>query len=162
MIDLDLKEKLKKKFGAKNILRKCNESCALKDISHKNFIILAGDNIKNQKMNESSVDCIIIDLRKNQENKYRVILCELTTSTKELDKAKNKFEDSGKLIIETMNEFGESIYKIDCLLLGQIVKNGKNINRKHLLKPINIKGYDKRDAVINQKYCGYSIKDLYA
>ena len=41
-----------------------------------------------------------------------------------------------------------------------IVKNGKNISKKHFLKPFHIKGY-KRDVVIIQKYCGFSIKELY-
>lgn len=158
---MDLKSRLEEKFGRKNILDKCNEGCALKDVSRKNFIIISGDDVKNPKSDESSVDCIIIDLRKNDDGEYRVILCELTKSTKELDKAKSKFRDSGKLIIESMKEFDESIYKIDCLLLGNIVKNGKNISKKHLLKPLNIQGYNKKDAIIIQKYCGFSIKELY-
>ena len=60
-----------------------------------------------------------------------------------------------------MSELDESIYKIDCLFLGKIVKNGKNISKKHLLKPINIPGCNKHDAFIIQKYCGFSIKKLY-
>ena len=115
---MDIKDKLIKKFGQKNILAKCNQGCALKDISRKNFIIISGDDVKNPNNQEISVDCIIIDLRKNKQGKYRIILCELTTKNKTLNKIKNKFQDSGKLIVESLNEFDESIYQIDCLLLG--------------------------------------------
>lgn len=157
---MELHDKLIGYCGKKYILSKCSEkNCNLKDITRE-FIILDGDNIKDNQ--EKSVDCIIIDSRKNIDDAYRVILCELTSSSKKIDDAREKFENSGKLIVNIMKDINMPIYKIDCLLLGKIVKNGQTIPKKYLTKPVKINGYSNKNTIINQQKCGFSINELYS
>lgn len=143
-----------------NILSKCSEKkCNLKDIDKKRFIIIDGDNIK--KGDEKSVDCIIVDLNENIDNNYRIILCELTSGNKTFKDAREKFQNSGELIVKLMKQLNYNIFKIDCLLLGKIVKNGQVVSKRYLSQPLRINGYEKRNTLINQQPCGYSIKKLY-
>ena len=159
MIFLNISEKFKANYGDKYILSKCKENkCALKDIKRENYLIIDGDEFK-RTSNEKSVDCIIIKLDSNSEGKYRIILCELTSGKKPLSDSKEKFQASGKLIIETLNELNENIYKIDCLLVGKIENNGKNIISKALTSPLRITGYEK-PAHIQKENCGFSITEL--
>ena len=156
---MTISEKFKAKFGGKYILSKCKENkCSLKDISQKDYLILDGDQLK-ETDNEKSVDCIIIDLNCNTHGEYRIILCELSAGRKNISDSKEKFKSSGKLIIETMNEFKKSIYKIDCLLIGKLKQNGKSSGKKALTTPIKIEGHFK-PAHIRLENCGFSIKRL--
>ena len=152
-------EKFKEEFDERYILSKCRENkCSLKDITQKDYLILNGDMLK-ESDREKSVDCIIIDLNKNTNGKYRIILCELTAGHKTLSDLQEKFKSSGKLIVKTMNEFNEDIYKIDCLLLGKLNQNGKSIGKKALSSPIRIDRYIK-PTPIRLESCGFSIKKL--
>lgn len=161
MIGLSLYEDLINNCGEEYILSKCGEKkCNLKDISSKRFMILDGDNLKTG--DKKSVDCIIIDLEKNTEDNYRIILCELTTGNKTFDDARQKFQDSGELIVKLMKQIDREVFKIDCLLLGKIVKNGQVVSKRYLSQPIRINGYKNKNSIINQQNCGYSIKKLYA
>ena len=156
-----LHEELIAECGSENILSRCSENkCNLKDVNKKRFIILDGDNLKER--DGKSVDCIIIDLKENDDNKYRVILCELTSGNKTFDDAREKFQNSGAWIIKLMKHLDKHIFKIDCLLLGKIIKNGQVVPKRYLSKPIRINGYDNKNSVINQQNCGFSIKKLYA
>ena len=153
---MNLQSKFEEEYGNDYTLRKCKENdCQLKDISQDYFII-DGDAIK--KSDEKSVDCIIIDLNETKEEKH-VILCELTSGNKNLKDAKEKFISSGKLIIDYLTKINEPIYKIDCLLLGTIIKNGKPIDRKELLRKFKIQGHDENLIIQNEK-CGFSITQL--
>ncbi len=149
------------KCGENNVLSKCNEKkCTLRDVNKKRFIILDGDKLKKSEV--KSVDCIIIDLKKNTDNKYRVILCELTSGNKNLDDAREKFKNSGEAILRLMSELNREVFKIDCLVLGKIVKNGRVVSKRYLSKPIMFSGYGNRNSIINQQNCGFSIEKLYA
>lgn len=159
MIILDLKDELTEYFGENNILSKCSENkCNLKGIT-KNFIILDGDNIKTDP--EKSVDCIIIDSRMNIEGKYRVILCELTSGKKKYEDSIEKFLRSGNLIINLMKKLNKEIFKIDCLLLGKIKKNGQTVNIKRFNKPVRFHNFPNGNSLINLQECGYDLKGLY-
>lgn len=153
-----LKKKFEERFGEDYTISKCKDKgCSLKDISKENYLILNGDEIK--ASNEKSVDCIIIDLRANKNKKFRIILCELTKGSKEINNALLKFKNSGKLIINYMDEINESVYKIDCLLLGKITKNGKVIDKKQLLNKFKIEGFNKSLIIQNEK-CNFSIEEM--
>ena len=90
---MNISNEFEKKYGKQNILNKCRENkCHLKDINKKDYLILSGDDIKSKYDGEKSVDCIIIDLNKNLEDEYRIILCELTKGTKELKEAEKKLK----------------------------------------------------------------------
>ena len=80
-------------------------------------------------------------MNQNPNNEYRIILCELTAESKTLSDSHEKFKSSGKLIIETMNCLNESIYRIDCLLVGKLKQNGKGSGKKALTSPIRIDGH---------------------
>ena len=161
MILVSLYDELVTRCGENNLLSKCSEkNCTLRDINRKRFIILDGDNLK--KSDKKSVDCIIIDLKKNDDNKYRIILCELTSGNKNLDDAREKFKNSGEIILDLMRQLDEEVFKIDCLVLGKIVKNGRVVSKRYLAKPIQFSGYGNKNSVINQQNCGFSIKKLYA
>ena len=156
---MEFAEKFKEKYGENLILSKCKENrCSLKDIRQEDYLIIDGDQFK-ENNNEKSVDCIIIDLNQNLENEYRVILCELTAGKKLLYDCKNKFQSSGELIVKTMNDFDESIFKIECLMLGKIKKNGRTMAQKALTSAIKIEGHT-RPVYIKYKECGFSISDL--
>lgn len=155
---MSLKTKFEREYGSEYTLSKCKENnCALVGITN-NYFIINGDAIK-ETDDEKSVDCIIIDLRLNEENKYKIILCELTSSDKNIKDAKNKFKSSGKLIVNYLNCIDESVYSINCLLLGKIVKNGKSIDKKELLQKFRIEGYNANVIIQNEK-CGYNISQL--
>ena len=159
MIFLNITEKFNEKYGEGHFLTKCKEkNCSLKDIKRENYLIIDGDEFKKNSA-EKSVDCIIIKLKPNSEGKYRIILCELTSGKKLLSDAKEKFQSSGKLIIKALNELNESIYKIDCLLVGKIENNGKNIISKALIPSLRITGYEK-PVHIQKENCGFSITEL--
>ena len=49
-----------------------------KDIKKEDYVILDGDGLE-KRNGRSSVDCIIIKLKTNLDNKYDIILCELTS-----------------------------------------------------------------------------------
>ena len=156
---MTISEKFNEEFDEKYILSKCRENkCSLRDINQKDYLIIDGDRLK-ENDDEKSVDCIIIDLNQNPQGKYRVILCELSAGRKTISDTQEKFKSSGKLIIETMNEFNETIFRIDCLLVGRLKHNGKNIGEKALTPPIRIDGYVK-PAHIRLEKCGFSIKEL--
>lgn len=156
---LEFTEKFKEKYGENIILSKCKENnCSLKDIKKEDYLIVNGDQFK-KNSNEKSVDCIIIDLNQNLENKYRIILCELTAGKKPLSDCKNKFQSSGEYIVQTMNDIDESIYEIDCLMIGKIKENGRTMAQKALTSSIRIKGY-ARPIYIKNKECGFSISNL--
>lgn len=159
MIFLSLKEEFERKFGSQYTLRRCKQNdCALRDISRNEFFIIDGDAIK--EPGEKSVDCIIVDLNSNDEDEYKVILCELTSGEKDIKDATKRFESSGKLIMNHLHELNKSIYKIDCLFLGGITRNGKPIEKKELLSnKFKIEGLD-RINLIHRENCGYSIRDL--
>ena len=154
---MSLKNKFEKTYGISFTLSKCREkNCALVGLS-KDYFIINGDTIK--KWGEKSVDCIIIDLRKNNDQKFKIILCELTSGNKNIRDARDKFKSSGKLIINYLNTIGEKIYRIDCLLLGKIKKNGKSIDNKKLMRKFRIEGYNSSIIIQNEK-CGYNISLL--
>ena len=156
---MNLKDELVNYLGDNNLLSKCSENkCNLKGITN-DFIILDGDNIKSRP--EKSVDCIIIDSRENIEGQYRIILCELTSGSKRYDDSIEKFLRSGELIIAIMNDLNRDIFKIDCLLLGKIKKNGQTINIKRFNKPLRFEGYSKGNSIINLQKCGFDINELY-
>ena len=94
-------------------------------------------------------DCIIIKLKTNLDNKYDIILCELTSGSRDLKKVRQKFEDSGSLVVNVMKNMGEEINNISCLLLGKIKDNGQRITYKNLLNPVFIKGFKRNDIYFN-------------
>ena len=68
---MSLKNKFEKTYGTSFTLSKCREkNCALVGLS-KDYFIINGDTIK--KGDGKSVDCIIIDLRKNNDQKFKII-----------------------------------------------------------------------------------------
>lgn len=151
-------EKFKERYGEHLFLSKCKENtCSLKDIKQHEYVIIDGDQFKDN--DEKSVDCIIIDLNQNSEGKYRIILCELTNGKKPLSDCQDKFKSSGKVIVNTMDELDESIYKINCLLVGKIKQNGKTMAQKALTFHLRIEGYVK-PVIVQFKQCGFSISDL--
>lgn len=130
---MSLKTKFEQEYGSQYTRSKCRENdCALVGINN-NYFIINGDTIKEN--DEKSVDCIIIDLRETEE-KYKIILCELTSGNKNIRDAQDKFKSSGKLIINHLDKIDATIYSIDCLLLGKIVKNGKSIDKKRINEKI--------------------------
>lgn len=155
---MSLKEEFEEKYGNQYTLRKCKENnCALKDISQDYFII-DGDEIK--ESGDKSVDCIIIDLNVNEEDKYKIILCELTKGKKDIQDAIKRFQSSGKLIINRLKEMNKEVYSINCLFLGDITRNGKSIDKKVLiLNDFFIDGLDKKNIIQNEN-CGFSITSL--
>lgn len=154
-----LKEEFEERYGSKYTLSRCREgACTLKDISRENYFIIDGDEIKNSA--EKSVDCIIINLKNDNENNYEIILCELTTGKKDLKDAILKFKASGKLIIEYLSQINKHVTKIKCLLLGDIKENGKVIDGKILnANQFMIEGFSKKNIIQNES-CGYSITKL--
>ena len=104
------------------------------------------------------MDCIIIDLRETEE-KYKIILCELTSGNKNIRDAQDKFKSSGKLIINYLYRIDATVYSIDCLLLGKIVKNGKSIDKKELMRKFRIEGHNA-NMIIQNENCGYDISQL--
>lgn len=58
-----------------------------------------------------------------------------------------------------MNDIDESIYEIDCLMIGKIKENGRTMAQKALTSSIRIKGY-ARPVYIKNKECGFSISNL--
>lgn len=159
MIFLSLKTEFEDKFGDGYTLKRCRQNqCALKNVSVDKYFIIDGDSIKSP--GDKSVDCIIVDLEQNEENTYRIILCELTKGEKDIKDAIKRFQSSGKLIIKYLDEINKVICKFDCLFLGNITRNGKPIDKKVLiLKKFRISGYDKNNLIIN-KNCGYDIDEL--
>lgn len=158
MIFLNFKEKFEHEYGDTYTLNKCKDKgCSLKDVSKEDYFIINGDKL--EKLDKKSVDCIIIDLKEYYDNEYKIILCELTKGTKELKDAVEKFQSSGELIIKYLNDLDASVYTINCLLLGKIVKNGKIIDKKQLLNKFKVKGYDCTLLIQNEK-CDFSIKQL--
>lgn len=156
---MNIADKFKQTYGEKYILPKCRErKCVLKDVSQKNYLIIDGDEFK-ETPSEKSVDCIIVDLIPNSDGEYRVILCELTSGSKLLSDTQAKFKSSGKLIIDALNDIEVSICKIDCLLLGKIKRNGKNIASKAFTPSLRIDGF-KRPVHIQNENCGFSINDI--
>lgn len=153
---MSLKTKFEQEYGSQYTRSKCREhDCALVGIN-SNYFIINGDTIKEN--DEKSVDCIIIDLRETEE-KYKIILCELTSGNKNIRDAQEKFKSSGKLIINHLDKINVTVYSIDCLLLGKIVKNGKSIDKKELMRKFRIDGHDKNMIIQNEK-CGYDISQL--
>lgn len=153
---MSLKTKFEQKYGSQYTRSKCKEKdCALVGINN-NYFIINGDTIKEN--DEKSVDCIIIDLRETEE-KYKIILCELTSGNKNIRDAQDKFKSSGKLIINYLYELNATVYSIDCLLLGKIVKNGKSIDKKELMRKFRIEGHNANMIIQNEK-CGYDISQL--
>lgn len=154
-----LKEEFEDKFSSAYALRRCKENyCALKNVSRDKYYIIDGDSIKNP--GEKSVDCIIINLNQNEENKYNIVLCELTTNDKDIKDAIKRFKASGKLIINRLNEINKFVNKFDCLVLGNITQNGKPIGKKVLiLNKFRIEGFDAINIIQNER-CGYDITKL--
>lgn len=154
-----LKEEFEDKFGDVYALRRCKENdCALKNVSRNKYYIIDGDSIKNP--GEKSVDCIIINLNQNEENKYNIILCELTKKDKDIQDAIKRFKASGKLIINHLNEINKIVNKFDCLVLGNITQNGKPIGKKVLiLNKFKIEGLNTIN-IIQNKNCGFDITKL--
>ena len=153
---MSLKTKFEQEYGSQYTRSKCKENdCALVGIN-SNYFIINGDTIKEN--DEKSVDCIIIDLRETEE-KYRIILCELTSGNKNIRDAQDKFKSSEKLIINYLNKINATVYSIDCLLLGKIVKNGKSIDKKELMRKFRIEGNNANMIIQNEK-CGYDISQL--
>lgn len=140
-------------------LQRCKENnCALKNISREKWYIIDGDKIKDD--GDKSVDCIIINLNQ-EENGHRIVLCELTTGNKNINDAIDKFKASGELIINYLKEkMNKSVYKLDCLVLGDITEHGKTIDKKVLLRnQFRINGLNNK-IIINRQNCGYSITEL--
>ena len=147
-------------YGENYILDKCAEKgCFFKDIKKEDYVILDGDGLE-KRNGRSSVDCIIIKLKTNLDNKYDIILCELTSGSKDLKKVRQKFEDSGSLVVNVMKNMGEEINNISCLLLGKIKDNGQRITYKNLLNPVFIKGFKRNDIFIRKESCEYSINNF--
>ncbi len=139
--------------------QRCKENnCALKNISREKWYIIDGDKIKDD--GDKSVDCIIINLNQ-EENGHRIVLCELTTGNKNINDAIDKFKASGELIINYLKEkMNKSVYKLDCLVLGDITEHGKTIDKKVLLRnQFRINGLNNK-IIINRQNCGYSITEL--
>ena len=155
---MSLKEDFEEKYGTQYTIRKCKQNnCALKDISQDYFII-NGDTIK--EAGDKSVDCIIINMNSNEDDEYKIILCELTKGEKDIKDATNRFKASGKLIIEYLKNINKAVYKIDCLFLGNITKNGKAIDKKVLnSNKFRIEGLDRINLIQNEN-CGYSITNF--
>lgn len=155
---MSLKVEFEGKYGNQHTLRRCRQNnCALKDIS-KDYLIINGDTIKDE--GDKSVDCIIINLNSNEEAKYKIILCELTKGEKDINDAIKRFKSSGKLIINHLRGINKSVYRVDCLLLGNITKNGKNIDKKVLISnKFKIEGLNRINIIQNEN-CGYSITNL--
>lgn len=156
---MSLKTEFEEKFGDEYTLKRCRQNrCALKNVSKDKYFIINGDLIKDS--GDKSVDCIIVDLEQDEENKYKIILCELTKGEKDINDAIKRFQSSGKLIINRLDEINKLIYKIDCLFLGNITKNGKPIDKKVLiLHKFRIEGFNKINLITN-KNCGYDIAEL--
>ena len=153
---MSLKTKFEQEYWPQYTRSKCKENnCSLIGINN-NYFIVNGDAIKEN--DEKSVDCIIIDLREIEE-KYKIILCELTSGDKNIKDARNKFKSSGKLIIDHLDKINATVYSIDCLLLGKIVKNGKSIDKKELMRKFRIEGHNANMIIQNEK-CGYNISQL--
>ena len=91
--------------------------------------------IKNIVQQDNSVDCIII--QKNPiEYQYKIILCELTSGSKNFKVLRRKFKNSGEEICSVFNKFNLNIHSLKCIFLGDI----KNMSRvkKELNKPLVI------------------------
>lgn len=156
---MSLKTEFEEKFGNEYTLKRCRQkNCALKNVSNNKYFIINGDLIKDP--DDKSVDCIIVDLEQNEENKYKIILCELTKGKKDINDAIKRFQSSGKMIITLLDDIDKDIYKIDCLFLGNITQNGKPIDKKVLiLNKFRIEGFNKINLITN-KNCGYDIAEL--
>lgn len=129
-------------FNQDCIKDRCDQRCRLKDIHPQQYLILDGDEIEKCNCNSShqadqSCDCII--LKDPFHNK--VLLVELRSGHKptSITEAKNKFLTSANEIINTIEEFGESIQSLSFLLLGKVEMSGKKSK--------------KREFYINGRYC---------
>lgn len=160
MIFLGFKQRFIENYGENYILDKCREKgCFFKDIRKEDYIILDGDNLE-KRNGRSSVDCIIVGLKTNLDNKHNIILCELTSGSKDLKKVRQKFEDGRSLAVSIMGDMGEEINNISCLLLGKIKDNGQHLLSKNLMNPISIRGFERNDIFIRKEECGYSVNNF--
>ncbi|WP_299524044.1 hypothetical protein [uncultured Methanobrevibacter sp.] len=66
---MEFKQHFIKEYGEKYILDKCMEKgCFFKDIKKEEYVILDGEGLE-KRNGKSSVDCIIIKLKANLDNK---------------------------------------------------------------------------------------------
>lgn len=137
----------------------CKEKGCKLQISSDQYYILDGDLIEEYKRSSQlnkSVDCIIIS-KKPIDEKYEVILCELSSGKKSADVIIEKFKNSGNEISSTFKDNNLNIGNFQCYYLGDL-KNLK-FSKKRLNKPLNIVGLtDRYDILIKLRKCNYSIE----
>lgn len=157
---MGFKQRFIEEYSENYILDKCKEKgCFFKDIRKEDYVILDGDGLE-KRNGKSSVDCIVVGLKTNLDNKHDIILCELTSGSKDLKKVRQKFEDSGGLVVNIMESMGEEINNISCLLLGKIKDNGQKMICKNLMNPISIREFGRNDIFIRKEDCGYSVNNF--
>ena len=107
----------------KIIKENCKEHrCVLKG-NYKDYIILDGDDIKdNLLLGLKSVDCIIISKKPYDGNRIDVIICELGGDKRWAD-VKKKMIDSSEHFVEIINNSDFKIGKFICCFLGKYKKS---------------------------------------
>lgn len=142
----------------KIIKENCREhKCVLKG-NYKEYIILDGDEIKNNLLpGLKSVDCIIISKKPKDGNKIDVILCELGGDKNWAD-VKKKMIDSGEHFVSVINDSDFVIDKFICCFLGKY-KNTKRI-KKQKKANIHIPNLDSHTVRIYNFNCGWEFEKL--
>ena len=142
----------------KIVKENCKEhNCVLKG-NFKDYIILDGDDIKNNLLpGLKSVDCIIISKKPYNGNKIDVFICELGGIKKWAD-VKKKMIDSSQHFVSVINHSDFEIGKFICCFLGKY-KNPKQI-KKQKKAHINIPGLDIHNVKIYNFNCGWEFERL--
>lgn len=142
----------------KIIKENCREhKCVLKG-NYKDYIILDGDEIKDNLLpGLKSVDCIIISKKPYDGNKIDVIMCELGGDKKWAD-VKKKMIDSSEHFVSVINDSDFEIGKFICCFLGKY-KNPKQI-KKQKRANINIHDLGRHNVKIHNFNCGWEFERI--
>ena len=161
--DLMPEELIKKYFSKPQFINKkypifeyeCeDEGCKLNG-NFDRYIILNGDNISRLSgLNEKSVDRIIF-LKKAQDMKVDVILCELTLGEKKYTTVVEKIKKSGEYILTILEELGFRIRDFKCIFIGKY-KNPKRV----IEKPFSIPKFHRNDIIIKKLSCGDNFPEI--
>ena len=137
---------------------KCKEHrCVLRG-NYKDYIILDGDEIKDNLLKDfKSADCIIISREPYDGNKIDVIICELGRDKRWGD-VKGKIIDSSEHFVEVINKSDFKIGKFICCFLGKY-KNPKQI-KKQKRANIHIRGLNRHNIKIHNFNCGLEFEKL--
>ena len=140
------------------IKKKCDEGGCILNGDYREYIILDGDDIKDNLLpGLKSVDCIIISRKPYDGNKIDVFICELGKN-KTWKEVKGKIIDSSEHFVGVINSSDFKIGKFICCFLGKY-KSPKRI-KKQKKANIHIHGLNRHNIKIHNFSCGWEFERL--